>query len=193
MDGDGIPNHFDLDSDGDGCNDVLEAGFTDDNNDGILANLLTTVDINGQVTGTNRVDGYTAPADEDSSGTADYLESGAAPSINSQPMNVTVFDGSETNFTISANDTNTYQWQISIDEGATFTDLTDGAAYSGTTTSTLTLNSVVLAMNKYQYRAIASNSAYSCASPLTSDAATLLVRVRTVITNSRITYRIKKN
>ncbi|SKB44772.1 hypothetical protein SAMN05660866_01529 [Maribacter arcticus] len=193
VDGDGIPNHFDLDSDGDGCNDVLEGGFTDDNNDGILAELPTTVDVNGQVTGTNRVDGYTAPTDADSSGTADYLESGAAPSINSQPTNVTVFDGSGTNFTVSANDTNTYQWQLSIDEGATFTDLTDGATYLGTNTSTLTLSSVALTMNKYQYRVITSNSAYYCALPLTSDAATLFVRVRTVITNSRITYRIKKN
>ena len=29
LDGDGIPNHFDLDSDGDGCLDVTEAGFDD--------------------------------------------------------------------------------------------------------------------------------------------------------------------
>ena len=29
LDGDGIPNHFDLDSDGDGCFDVIEAGFDD--------------------------------------------------------------------------------------------------------------------------------------------------------------------
>jgi hypothetical protein len=193
VDDDGIPNHFDLDSDGDGCTDVLEGGFTDDNNDGILAELPTTVDVNGQVTGTNRVDGYTTPTDADSSGTADYLELGAAPSINSQPTNVTVFAGSGTNFTVSANDTNTYQWQISSNGGATFADLTDGTPYTGTTTSTLILSSAELSMNNYQYRVITSNSAYSCASPLTSDAATLFVRVRTVISNRRITYRIKKN
>lgn len=75
-DNDGIPNHFDLDSDGDGCNDVVEAGFTDDNVDGLLADLPTTVDANGQVTGTNKVDGYTTPEDADSSGTADYLDRG---------------------------------------------------------------------------------------------------------------------
>jgi len=104
-----------------------------------------------------------------------------------------VFAGSGTNFTVLANDTNTYQWQISIDEGATFTDLTDGAPYSGATTSTLTLSSAELSMNNYQYRVIASNSAYSCALLLISDAATLFVRVRTVISNRRITYRVKKN
>ena len=30
-DQDGIPNRFDLDSDGDGCLDVIEAGFLDAN------------------------------------------------------------------------------------------------------------------------------------------------------------------
>src|SRR5680860_902885 len=122
------------------------------NNDGILADLPTTVDINGQVTSTNRVDGYTTPADADSIGTADYLESGAVPAITSQPTNVTVFDGSGTTFTVIANDA-----------------------------------------NNYQYSVIVSNSAYSCASPLTSDAATLFIRVRTVISNRRITHRVKKD
>jgi len=163
------------------------------NNDGILADLPTTVDINGQVTSTNRVDGYTTPADADSIGTADYLESGAVPAITSQPTNVTVFDGSGTTFTVIANDANNYQWQISSNGGATFADLTDGATYTGTTTSILTLSSAELSMNNYQYSVIVSNSAYSCASPLTSDAATLFIRVRTVISNRRITHRVKKD
>ncbi|MDN3620479.1 Ig-like domain-containing protein, partial [Polaribacter undariae] len=34
FDGDGIPNHLDLDSDNDGITDVIEAGGTDNNNDG---------------------------------------------------------------------------------------------------------------------------------------------------------------
>ena len=36
FDGDGIPNYLDSDSDGDGCSDVLEAGFADPDGDGIL-------------------------------------------------------------------------------------------------------------------------------------------------------------
>ena len=36
IDNDGIPNYLDLDSDGDNCPDVIEAGFEDGDNDGIL-------------------------------------------------------------------------------------------------------------------------------------------------------------
>ena len=35
-DGDGIINGFDLDSDGDGCLDVIEAGYDDGDGDGLL-------------------------------------------------------------------------------------------------------------------------------------------------------------
>ncbi len=193
MDNDGIPNHLDLDSDGDGCYDVLEAGFTDDNNDGLLADLPTTVDGNGQVTGSNKVDGYTTPTDADSSGTADYLESGAAPTLITHPSDVTAFAGSGGNFTVSANNANAYQWQLSTDGGVTFTDLTDGSLYSGSSTATLTLSTTDLSMNGYQYRVVVQNSSFICASPVTSNAATLSLNVRTVISNRRITYRVKSN
>ena len=193
MDNDGIANHLDPDSDGDGCNDVLEAGFTDDNVDGILADLPTTVDANGQVTGTNMVDGYTAPADNDSSGTADFMEDGAAPSIVTQPGNLIAFAGSGASFLVSANNTDTYQWQISTDGGIGFSDLADGGMYSNTATPTLNISAVELYMNNYRYRVIASNSAFTCSSPIISNAANLIVKVRTVISNRRITYRVKKN
>ena len=46
---DGIPNFLDLDSDDDGCNDVVEAGFSDLDGDGILGEGDPDVDENGQV------------------------------------------------------------------------------------------------------------------------------------------------
>ncbi|MEP0459388.1 MAG: hypothetical protein ABJD45_12465, partial [Nonlabens sp.] len=49
-DGDAIPDHLDLDSDNDGCDDVLESGGTDNDNDGVLGDSATVVDENGQVT-----------------------------------------------------------------------------------------------------------------------------------------------
>ena len=54
---DGTPDFLELDSDGDGCNDVFEAGFTDDNRDGVLGDTPVSVDSNGVVT--SGVDGYT--------------------------------------------------------------------------------------------------------------------------------------
>lgn len=49
-DNDGLINSVDLDSDGDGCFDVIEAGFTDGNNDGVLgARTNPRVSFNGRV------------------------------------------------------------------------------------------------------------------------------------------------
>jgi hypothetical protein len=191
-DTDGLPNHLDLDSDGDGCNDVLEAGFTDDNDDGILADAPTNVDANGQVTGTNAVDGYTTPADGDGNTIADYLEAGSNAVIDIQPSSNTALSGDATAFTVTITAANTYQWQISTDGGGIYTDLADGGIYAGTTTATLNISAVTLSMNTYQYRVIASNSAYVCDPSVTSTAAVLTVKIQGIITNRRITYRVNK-
>ena len=74
LDGDGIPSDLDDDSDGDGCSDILEAGFTDADGDGQLDG--TGIDENGTVVGS---DGYTTPADLDGDGTLDYLQSSFSP------------------------------------------------------------------------------------------------------------------
>ena len=68
VDVDGTPNHLDLNSDGDQCYDVKEAGFTDDNVDGILGDNPVTVDASGKVI--SGIDGYTAP-------NLDFLDSSA--------------------------------------------------------------------------------------------------------------------
>lgn len=63
-DADGVLNSLDLDSDGDECSDVSEAGFTDVDEDGRLDG--TGVDANGLVTGA--ADGYTGIVPEVTSG-----------------------------------------------------------------------------------------------------------------------------
>jgi len=83
LDNDGIPNHFDLDSDGDGIPDNIEAQltnsyvapgvFTDANSDGvndIYAGGLTPVDTDG----TGNAD--FADTDSDDDGTSDMIEAG---------------------------------------------------------------------------------------------------------------------
>lgn len=69
-DSDGLPDGIDWDSDGDGCSDILEAGFTD--NDGDLQIDGTGINGDGTVTGS---DGYGNPT-ETNSGTLDYLDEG---------------------------------------------------------------------------------------------------------------------
>ena len=59
-----------MDSDGDGCNDVIEAGFTDSDADGIVGSSPVTVDAQGKVTG---VTAFTTPADNDSNGTKEEI------------------------------------------------------------------------------------------------------------------------
>ena len=80
-DSDGNYDYQELDSDADGCNDVNEAGYTDDNDDGLLGPLPITIDINGLVTsGSN---GYTNPADLDSNSINDFQELGPDSNSNS--------------------------------------------------------------------------------------------------------------
>ena len=78
LDGDGIPNHKDPDSDGDGCTDAVEAGHTDPDGDGVLGNSPVTVDSSGMVTGQG---GYTGITGEvlDSTMTACTNECEACP------------------------------------------------------------------------------------------------------------------
>ncbi len=56
---DGVYNHQDIDADGDGCYDVVEALFSDLDNDGILGRDVPTVNALGVVI--NVPDGYTDP------------------------------------------------------------------------------------------------------------------------------------
>ncbi len=95
---------------------------------------------------------------------------GILPSISLQPISLTnICLGNNISYSISANLTSAYQWQVSTDNGANFNNLSNGGVYSGVTTNTLSISNVTLSMNNYQYRCIVSNSYGS----VTSDVATL--------------------
>ncbi|HLF52017.1 T9SS type B sorting domain-containing protein [Flavobacterium sp.] len=159
-DSDGLANYVDLDSDNDSCSDVIEAGFTDGNNDSHLGNIPATVNASGMVT--NGTNGYTPPNNN-------YIT--AAPiSITTQPTDQTQCELQNATFTISSTLVDGYQWQVSTD-GITWTNLSDNATYSGTTTISLQITSVSPVMNGYKYRLILSKNGNSCG--LTSDFATL--------------------
>ena len=189
-DADGIYDPFELDADNDGCNDVIEAGYTDNNNDGILAALPTVVNSNGLVTGTSIIDGYTTPDDNNSNSTYDFQEASSLPTISSQPINTSICPGCSTTISVTATNATSYQWQIF--NGTSWVDLTDTGIHSNTSTDTLSITDTTPADNGNQYRVVLTNIGYVCGTMI-SNTATLTVQVNTVITNRRITYRVKKN
>lgn len=114
-----------------------------------------------------------------------------APSINTQPVAIqTIFAGSSTTFSVLTTDIDTYQWQVSSNGGASYSNITNGALYAGTLTPTLTINASNLDLSGNLYRVISSNSV-GC-TPINSSSGLLNVYVRSVITNRRITYRVKR-
>ncbi len=76
--------------------------------------------------------------------------------VTTQPVNETACSGNGTSFTVAATNggagTLVYQWQVSTDGGTTWTGVTDGAPYSGATTTTLTISDVD-GLDGNQYRA----------------------------------------
>src|SRR5690606_25681022 len=97
------------------------------------------------------------------------------PSISQHPQNVTLCTGSNNTFSVTAGGTGlTYQWQLSTDGGATFTDI------PGAVSSTFTVNSLTGGMNGHRYRV---NIGGTCAPGVTSNAATLTVISPVTITD----------
>ena len=186
-DNDTFLNYTSIDSDSDGCYDVLEAGFTDPDGDGYLGTSPVSINSFGMVTGQG---GYTTPADGDGNTVHDYTEAGSSPTISTIPTNAIIFDGHPGNIKITTSNTTQYQWQVSTDGGANFNDLTNFGPYSGTDTDTLTINDPDLNMDGYLYRVQLYNDAYVCSPSSTSNIITLDIRTQTVITNRKITYRV---
>ncbi|OYT16433.1 MAG: hypothetical protein B7C24_07880, partial [Bacteroidetes bacterium 4572_77] len=173
VDADTYPNFLDLDSDGDSCNDVDEAGYTDDNDDGILGNTPLTTNIDGLVT--SGTDGYTTPNDGNSSGTPDFLEVGTPALIATQPADQTISFGETATFTVAATGSDLlYQWQESTNGGGLWSDIANGGLYAGTTTNQLTITNVPVSYDENQYRVLITSSSYACSS-LTSSVGELIV------------------
>ncbi|MDP5230970.1 MAG: T9SS type B sorting domain-containing protein [Cellulophaga sp.] len=172
LDGDLIFNYIDVDSDGDLCTDVIEAGFSDANNDGFLGDAGILIDANGIVS--NAPDGYTLP-------NTNYLIDGTI-TISTQPVNTEVCENATTSIDVIATPITDAQWEISTDSGVTWTALIDSGIYTNTTTTTLNISAVPLTFNNNQYRVFLNSVENSCG--LYSDAITLTVNPLPIITNN---------
>ena len=167
---DGTSDFITLDADGDGCNDVIEAGFADSDNDGIIGSSTPIVDEQGRVVGGS----YAAPVDNNKNATPDFQEAGSSPSGSVPMATVLVCPGTKAT-TLYPNTTRpyfTYQWEVSKD-GVSYTSVTDGAVYSGSVSDTLRIASdITLSGNKYHV--VITDLSFVCNST-TSDEITLKI------------------
>jgi gliding motility-associated-like protein len=76
--------------------------------------------------------------------------------IAQQPVASTICAGGNTNFTLTATGSTGYQWQANT--GTTWNDLTDGGAYGGSATNTLTITAALAGMNTTEYRCSITNA-----------------------------------
>ncbi|MES2389425.1 MAG: gliding motility-associated C-terminal domain-containing protein, partial [Bacteroidota bacterium] len=100
----------------------------------------------------------------------------------SPPQNTVVCEGAgRAQFQSGSTDPgNQYQWQVSTDNGATFTNITDGPGYSGVTTANMQVLNPGISMAGYQYRMVLSNT---CVIAQPSAAAMLNVIKKPYFTN----------
>ncbi len=158
FDSDNIFSYIDFDSDGDGCSDVIEAGFSDANNDNYLGNNNVVVDlvadsVTGQGLVTNASDGYTIP-------NSDYLDFSPL-SITTQPTNTEICMLSSNSISVISPEAESYQWEVSID-GVNWNIITDNTNYNGSLTANLTLTNTPLSFHNYQYRVNLNRNGNSC-------------------------------
>ncbi|RED44951.1 T9SS type B sorting domain-containing protein [Seonamhaeicola aphaedonensis] len=152
LDTDTIFSYLDLDSDGDGCSDVIEAGFSDGNADDLIGDNPVVTDPNNGVV-INVSDGYSLP-------NSDYLD--IAPiTITTQPVNTTVCELSNGTISVVSPDAETYQWELSAD-GMNWNVLSDDMIYSGVTTENLTISNAQLSFDNYLFRVKLDRSGNSC-------------------------------
>lgn len=139
-------------------------------------------------TGTPRTSIYSLVSVVDANGCS-QTQSGSAtitiyrlPSINSQPINSTKCEGTNTTFSVGAIGTGlTYVWQVN--KGTKWDTIANAGSnpiYSNWNSATLGVNSLISWNNKYQYRCIVSGT---CSPSVTSNPAVLYVNVTPAISS----------
>ncbi|TVZ55467.1 gliding motility-associated-like protein [Lutibacter sp. Hel_I_33_5] len=169
-DSDNKINAAELDSDNDGCFDVIEAGFIDNDSDNYIGQFPLTTNSNGIVT--NATDGYTIPS-------TNYINF-APITINTAFVDVTFCEGTNPVITIDTT-ADSYQWEVSPDNGTTWSSITNNSTYLGATTASLQISNLSLSLNNYKYRVIQERTGNSCNE--TSNVISLYVNPLPTITN----------
>ncbi|MEJ1239936.1 PKD-like domain-containing protein [Chryseolinea sp. T2] len=114
------------------------------------------------------------------------------PEVTGHPSSQVICAGGNTTFTVNAGVTTgpTYQWQVSLDGGTTFNNISNGGVYSGVLTSTLTLTAAPSSYDTYQYRAVVNGT---CVAAVNSNAATLTVNTLIAVTTQPLSTATCEN
>ena len=153
-------NSFDLDSDGDGCYDVTEAGFTDEDGDGILGPSPVEVDKDGLVISGGTGNGYTEPVDRDSNFKPDYLEFASKAFIIIEPEDIYIVESLDSlvRVTTEFRDSETmvlYTWQVSENGGVTWEGISNSS-------NILEVINADMSYNERLFRVIVSTPSFIC-------------------------------
>ena len=100
------------------------------------------------------------------------------PAITAQPAAQIICAGGNTSFSVESATATAFQWQLSTNGGANYTNLSNTGVYSGATTATLTITGATSTLNTYLYRCVAS---VTCGST-NSNGALLTVNTAPLIT-----------
>ena len=179
-DEDKVNDYLDLDSDGDVCNDVIEAGFIDEDGDGIIGVGIPTFD-NGGVNDKGGITGhdYTILPLEDDNGIYFFQKVSSPVLINSLPVSKTACQvGVSASFSVGIKtlDNPAFIWQIYNSESTNYEpwdNLNESETYSGTNTAILNVNNINIDMNGNKYRVLVNSDQYLC--PSLSDEVVLTV------------------
>ena len=125
LDGDNIPNFRDLDSDGDGCFDVIEAGYEDVDNDGLAgespifydpSSATSSADERGRVVYSG-YDFNTQPLDNDNNTIYDFQEAGTPATLTEDfaASNAVLCEGETLYLTFKSSDAEIVFWEVDSD------------------------------------------------------------------------------